>query len=495
MKALVCEQHGLPETLKIKELKQKSPAENQVKVEVRACGLNFPDLLMILGKYQVKPEFPFSPGGEIAGVVIETGSRVTKFKVGDSVFSLCKWGGLAKEILVDEDQTVALPQGMDFITGASLFYNFATAYHALKDRGKLQKGETLLVLGAAGGVGLAAVQLGRVFGAKVIAAASDSEKLNLAGSKGADHGINYSQENLKDRVKELTGGKGVDVVFDPVGGSYTEDALRSVKWQGRYLVVGFSSGNIPQIPLNIPLLKGVSVIGVFYGRFSQEQPKEAFRNLSEIAELYKKREIAPVIYKAYPLEQAVEAINSLKDRQVRGKAVVVPVGEELARQLSQNNLSVTAPEKIRIFHSRDEVLKSVGKELGISEWLEVSQEMIGQFADITQDHQWIHIDQLRAEKTVFGGTIAHGYLTLSLITRLLESVYQTGFSKMGVNYGTEKVRFMNPVPANSRIRLKAHLKYASETASGGLKMILECTIEIEHKEKPACYAEVISVLY
>ncbi|MDF2156579.1 NADPH:quinone oxidoreductase family protein [Algoriphagus sp. CAU 1675] len=323
MKAIICEQYGLPETLKFGELPDPVLGPDQVLIQVEACGVNFPDVLIIQNKYQFRPELPFSPGGEVAGKIIALGENVDKFQIGDPVLALCGWGGFAEKVAVDQDRVFLLPKGLKAEEAASTLYTYATAYHALKDRALLKAGERLLVLGAAGGVGLAAVELGKLMDAKVIAAASSEEKLALCRQKGADLMINYESEDLKTRIKELSHGKGVDVIFDPVGGKYTEPALRGIAWQGRYLIVGFAGGDIPKIPMNLPLLKGCSIIGVFWGQFSRLEPKANRENIDQLAGWIKEGKIKQHIGKEYRLEEVPEALQALLERKMLGKGVVV----------------------------------------------------------------------------------------------------------------------------------------------------------------------------
>ncbi|MBY5951553.1 NADPH:quinone oxidoreductase family protein [Algoriphagus marincola] len=323
MKAVICEKFGLPETLKYGELPDPTPGPSQVLIQVDACGVNFPDVLIIQNKYQFKPELPFSPGGEVAGKVIEIGSEVKNVQVGDSVLALCGWGGFAEKVAVDSDRVFKLPSGLTSEIAATTLYTYGTSYHALKDRANLQPGETLLVLGAAGGVGLAAVELGKTMGAKVIAAASSEEKLALCKEKGAELTINYQKEDLKARIKELTQGKGVDVVYDPVGGEYTEAALRGMAWKGRYLIVGFANGEIPKIPMNLPLLKGCSIVGVFWGQFSKLEPEMSFQNIAQLMQWIKQGKISQHIGGRYSLEEAPKALNAILERKMLGKGVVI----------------------------------------------------------------------------------------------------------------------------------------------------------------------------
>lgn len=323
MKAIICDQFGLPETLKFGELPDPKPAKNQLLIQVEACGVNFPDVLIIQNKYQFKPELPFSPGGEVAGKVIEVGEGVVQFQVGQPVLALCGWGGFAEKVVVDMDRVFAMPPGLTAEIAATTLYTYGTSYHALKDRAKLKEGESLLVLGAAGGVGLAAVELGNLMGARVIAAASTDEKLALCKEKGASEGINYSKEDLKSRIKELTDGKGVDVIYDPVGGKYTEAALRGIAWKGRYLIVGFANGEIPKIPMNLPLLKGCSIMGVFWGQFSKLEPKQSFGNIAQLVQWINGGKIQQHISTRYTLEESPAALQALLDRKMLGKGVVV----------------------------------------------------------------------------------------------------------------------------------------------------------------------------
>ena len=323
MKALLCKQFGPPETLVVENVADLHAQKGQVVISVKACGVNFPDTLIIEGKYQFKPPFPFSAGGEVAGVIKEVGEGVTTLKIGDDVFALTGWGGFAEEVVIDASRAFKMPPNMNYATAASLMYTYGTSYHALKDRAKLQPNETLLVLGAAGGVGLAAVNLGRIMGAKVIAAASTDEKLDLCKQYGATDLINYNTQDLRTRLKEITGG-GVDVVYDPVGGDYAEPALRSMNWKGRYLVIGFAAGSIPNLPMNLPLLKGCSVNGVFWGSFAEREPKANFQNVMDLIEFYNKGELIPYIQKIFSLEEAPQALHDMLNRKVMGKLVVVP---------------------------------------------------------------------------------------------------------------------------------------------------------------------------
>ena len=323
MKAVLCKELGMPEKLVVEEVPSPKAAQGQVVVSVKACGVNFPDTLIIQGKYQFKPELPFSPGGEVAGVVKEVGEGVSRIKPGDRVIAFNTWGGFAEEIAVDAERTIPMPSAMDFIPASAFVLTYGTSYHALKDRADLKAGETLLVLGAAGGVGLAAIQLGKAMGAKVIAAASNDAKLQICKQNGADAVINYGTEDLRARIKAITAGKGVDVVYDPVGGPYSEPALRDMAWNGRFLVVGFAAGDIPKVPLNLTLLKGCSIVGVFWGAFTKNEPERNRENNYDLMAMYAAAKVRPHIHATYPLERAADALNEVIYKRVTGKVVLV----------------------------------------------------------------------------------------------------------------------------------------------------------------------------
>lgn len=324
MKAVLCKAYGPPETLVIEETDNLMPEKNEVIIQVKACGLNFPDTLIIQGKYQFQPDMPFSPGGEVAGIVKATGENVSHLKPGDHVMSGTGWGGFAEEVKAMASNVFPIPPGMDFTTAASSMMTYGTSYHALVNRAKVKAGESLMVLGAAGGVGTAAIQIGKALGAKIIAAASTDEKLDYCKSIGADMIINYTTDNLKERAKELTDGKGVDVVYDPIGDRFTEPALRAIAWKGRYLVVGFAAGDIPKIPLNLPLLKGCQIVGVFWGGFFRNEPQENAQNFQQIARWFAEGKLKPQVYAEYPLEKIAEAMNAMTSKKIMGKVVLVP---------------------------------------------------------------------------------------------------------------------------------------------------------------------------
>ncbi len=328
MKAVLCKAYGPPEELVLEDVAPLTPAKGQVVLAVKACGVNFPDALIIQGKYQFKPEMPFSPGGEVAGVVKSLGEGVEGVRVGSRVISFTGWGGFAEEIASDASKLIPIPDGMDFSTASAFVMTYGTSYYALKNRAQLQPGETLLVLGAAGGVGLAALEIAKVMGARVIAAASTDEKLAVCKEHGADEVINYTTEDLKERLKALTKSNGVDVVYDPVGGNYSEVALRNMAWEGRYLVIGFAAGDIPRIPLNLPLLKGCSIVGVFWGTFAARNPKGNLQNLQELLAWFQAGKIKPLVSATYSLKDAAHALNDMMQRKVTGKVVLLTEEDE-----------------------------------------------------------------------------------------------------------------------------------------------------------------------
>ncbi|SDJ37189.1 NADPH:quinone oxidoreductase family protein [Pseudomonas indica] len=322
MKAVLCKAFGPAESLVLEDISSPEPKKNEILLEVYAAGVNFPDTLIIEGKYQFKPPFPFSPGGEAAGVVAAVGEKVQHVKPGDRVMALTGWGSFAEQVAVPGYNVMPIPAGMDFETAAAFGMTYGTSMHALKQRANLQPGETLLVLGASGGVGLAAVEIGKAMGARVIAAASSAEKLEVAKRAGADELIDYSASSLKEEVKKLTGGQGADVIYDPVGGDLFDEAIRSIAWNGRLLVVGFASGRIPELPVNLALLKGAAVVGVFWGSFAQRQPQDNLANFQQLFAWHAEGKLKPLVSQTFPLERAADAINALGQRKAVGKVVV-----------------------------------------------------------------------------------------------------------------------------------------------------------------------------
>ncbi|EFW87746.1 Quinone oxidoreductase [Pseudomonas savastanoi pv. glycinea] len=320
MKALLCKAFGPASTLVLEDVPGPEIKKNEILLDVHAAGVNFPDTLIIEGKYQFKPPFPFSPGGEAAGVISAVGEKVTHLKPGDRVMALTGWGSFAEQVAVPGYNVLPIPTSMDFTTAAAFSMTYGTSMHALKQRANLQAGETLLVLGASGGVGLAAVEIGKALGARVIAAASSAEKLEVAKNAGADELINYSETSLKDEVKRLTNG---NVIYDPVGGDLFDQAIRAIAWNGRLLVVGFASGRIPDLPVNLTLLKGASVVGVFWGSFAQRQPQDNAANFKQLFAWFEEGKLKPLVSTVYPLEKAGEAIDFLGERRAVGKVVVL----------------------------------------------------------------------------------------------------------------------------------------------------------------------------
>lgn len=322
MHAWLCENPIGVEALTWKELPTPEPRAGEVRVAIRAASLNFPDLLIVQNKYQMKPPLPFVPGSEYAGVVDAVGSGVTHLKIGDAVAAFGGTGGFGTHAIVNAALVMPLPSGFAFDDAAAFILTYGTTHHALLDRGALKAGETVLVLGAAGGVGTAAIQIAKVVGARVIAATSSDEKCALCRELGADATINYSTGNIRDELKALTDGKGPDVVYDPVGGDLAEPAFRSIAWRGRYLVVGFAQGSIPALPLNLALLKGASIVGVFWGEFARREPKGNAKALAELAQWYAQGKVKPVIDSRLPMEQLPQAFARMGSRQVRGKLVM-----------------------------------------------------------------------------------------------------------------------------------------------------------------------------
>lgn len=324
MKAVLCKDLGPPENLVLEEVASPEPEDNEIIIKVKACGVNFPDTLIIQGKYQFQPPLPFSPGGEVAGVVIKTGRAVDQLKVGDRVMAGTSWGGFAEEARSLASNAFVIPESMGFEQAAASLMTYGTSYHALVDRARIRESETLLVLGAAGGVGTAAIQIAKTLGCQVIAAASTDEKLAYCKRIGADYLINYSSNNLKEEAKRLTNGRGVDVVFDPVGGVLSESAFRAIARGGRHLVVGFASGEIPKLPWNLPLLKSAAIVGVFWGGFFRNEPDQNRANIEQLLNWFDSSLIKSHIYQQLPLDNVAEALNLLLNQKVNGKVILTP---------------------------------------------------------------------------------------------------------------------------------------------------------------------------
>ena len=324
MKALLCTRYGGPDDLEIANLPDPQPGPGEALVRVKAAALNFFDTLIIAGKYQYKPPMPFSPSAELAGVVEAVGDEVTSVRLGDRVAAYVGSGAARGMIAVDAARLVKIPDGLDFDRAAGVCVTYGTTLHALKDRADIQPGETLAVLGASGGVGIAAVELGKIMGARVIACASSDDKLAFAREHGADETINYATDDLKEALRRVTGGKGVDVIYDPVGGPYAEPALRSIAWKGRFLVVGFAAGEIPKIPLNLALLKGCDIVGVFWGSFIERDPAGHRANTEQLLEWCAQDRLSAHVHAVYPLAEAATALKAIAARQVMGKIILHP---------------------------------------------------------------------------------------------------------------------------------------------------------------------------
>ncbi|HEY4112458.1 MAG TPA: NADPH:quinone oxidoreductase family protein [Rhizomicrobium sp.] len=330
MKAALCTHYGPPEEFELRELPSPVAEKGHAVIAVKACGVNFPDVLLIQDKYQFKPSLPFAPGGEIAGIVKQVGDGVTGLNVGDRVAASIGSGGFAEEILIDARRCLPVPANVDFDVASSFIVTYGTSWHALVDRANLQAGENLVVLGAAGGVGLSAVEIGKALGARVIAGASSEEKVEFAKAHGADDGFVYpktplsrdQQKAISEDIKRLTGGQGADVLYDPVGDDYAEPALRAMNWNGRYLVIGFAAGNIPKVPLNLTLLKGCQIVGVFWGASTMRDPKHARESLEKLLDMIADGKLKPHVSARFPLARAGEAIRMLMDRKAQGKVVV-----------------------------------------------------------------------------------------------------------------------------------------------------------------------------
>ena len=325
MRAVLCKSYGPPESLVVEDVSSPAAGPGEVVVSVKAASVNFPDVLIIQNKYQVKPPLPFSPGSELSGLVKSVGAGVTRWKPGDPVMAKTGYGAFAEEVRADVNRLLPIPAGMDFVSAAAFGLTYATSEHALCDRGDLKAGETLLVLGASGGVGIAAIEIGKVLGARVIACASTDDKLAVCREHGADDTINYATEDLRERIKAITGGQGADVVYDPVGGTYTELALRSIAWRGRLLVVGFAAGDIPKIPLNLTLLKGCAIVGVYWGEFTRREPQRFAAAMEKLGRWFGEGKLRPHVSRTFPLERAADALTKMANREVTGK-VVLTVG-------------------------------------------------------------------------------------------------------------------------------------------------------------------------
>ncbi|MGE3990567.1 NADPH:quinone oxidoreductase family protein [Pseudorhodoplanes sp.] len=324
MKAVICSRYGTPDELELRDLPEPDAGAGEVVVKVAAAALNFFDTLLIAGKYQVKPDFPFSPAAEFAGTVHAVGPGVTGFKGGDRVMSYAAYGAAREYYVQKASRLVKLPDALDLERAAGLSVTYGTTIHALKDRGKLQPGETLAVLGAAGGTGLAAVEIGKLMGARVIACASSDEKCEFAKKHGADETVNYGSSDLRAELKRLGGNHGIDVVYDPVGDKYAEPALRSMAWEGRYLVIGFAAGEIPKIPLNLVLLKSCDIVGVHWGAFVAREPDNEAANMAQVVRWCADGKLSAHVHAVYPLSETAQALKDIAARKIMGKAILKP---------------------------------------------------------------------------------------------------------------------------------------------------------------------------
>ena len=324
MRAVLCTEFGPPEKLVIKNIPIPKPSKGKVRIKVQACGVNFPDTLIIQNKYQYKPDLPFSPGGEVAGIIDKLGEGVTNYSVGEKVMAMTLYGGFAEYILVDANALLRIPKEMNGVTAAGFTMTYGTSMYGLKQRGKLKPGEKLLVLGAGGGVGITAVEIGKLMGAEVIAGASNDAKLKAAKKAGADHLINYSEGNIREKIRDITKNAGIDVLYDPVGGELFEPCLRSLAWGGRALVIGFASGTIPKLPTNLTLVKGCSVVGVFWGAFRTKETEVDNQNFEILFNWYKEKKLSPLVSQQFSLENAKDALLTLVHRKAIGKVILTP---------------------------------------------------------------------------------------------------------------------------------------------------------------------------
>lgn len=489
MKAVVCTSYGPPEALKVLDLNVPNCGTHEVMIQVMACGLNYPDTLIIAGKYQYKPSFPITIGAEAAGKIIEIGSEVIDFEIGDAVVTWCGTGGGAEVLCVPVYRVFKMQLGLSYAHAASVFYNFHTAYHALQNRGKLLPGQKVLVLGAGGGLGLAAVKIAKAMGAMVIAAASSDKKRDLALAAGAHAIIDYRKDNFKEQLKQDYP-EGFDIIFDPVGDPYGTAAVSSLAWGARYLVLGFAGGHIPDFKANMVLLKGASITGVFFSKFALDRTEEWHQNHQDLIRLLAADEWQQPDLAIDTLESAPLHLREMMDRKLEGKVVLAPNGIEKSKEIGK---AKKKNQNRMVFKTLESLQKVQGHILGQSQWLYISQDCINAFGLYTNDLQWIHTVPSKAILTDFGGTIAHGFLTLSLIPGLLSEIYQTTFNAAGINYGLDKVRFTNPVKVGSFIKAEAELKEVIEIKKT-VKVLLKVTVWIKGELKPACIAEMWSVL-
>lgn len=502
MKSILCKQFGSPDLLEFAESILPELKNDQILIDVYYCGVNFPDTLIIQDKYQFKPPLPFSPGGEVSGIVVAIGTDVKKIKIGDRVMALCGWGGMAEQVIVKYTHVFPIPHQLDLLNASSCMYTFGTSFYALKNKANLQPGQTILILGAAGGVGSTAILLAKLMGAKVIAAASNNDKLDYCKLMGADEVINYTTENLKLRIKEITQNKGVDIIYDSVGGLMAEDALKSIAWNGQYLIIGFASGEIPKLPFNLALLKGCTIHGVFWGAFAEKEAIVNRDNFIQLIQWIIQGKIKQHIHQVYSLSEAPKALQQMMDREIKGKAVIQIQKEKepiitntTPIDIEKKNIDSDVLIKKLIINGKSSINQHIGKTIGPSNWFTITQKMINDFAATTLDFQWVHIDEkMAAQYLPEGKTLAHGYLTMSMVSHLLYELIELKQVESFYNYGFNKARFISPVRVNDFIRLIAKLERAEDQPNGSIKLFLSCTIEIKGMDKPAYVAEIISVI-
>ncbi len=497
MKAIRAHQWCAPKDLKIDEVERPKPQAGQVLVKVRNAALNFPDLLLIAGKYQAKPPLPFTPGLEVAGTIDEIGPGVSGFTVGQRVIALVDMGGFAEYALAPVQSVQLLPDSMSDEEGAAFGLVYLTSYLGLVHRGELRAGETVLIHSAAGGVGLAALQIARALGAgKIIGTTGSDGKLKLIREQGADVALNHQTGDFVEAVKRETQGRGADVIFDPVGAEVGERSTKCVAFGGRIVLVGFTGGKFSSFVSNHILLKNYSVVGLHWGLYRQQNPALIEQSWRALWELHRAGKIKPVIGGNYPMEKVVDAMEFLASRKAVGKVVLHT--RTFAGAPADAN---TPPPVVASKTSAEKALElykaAVGKQLGVGGWLEVTQQRINQFADATLDHQFIHVDPERAARlSPYKTTIAHGFLTLSLVPHLCQTIpppcpEASAGVQMAINYGMDRVRFPSPVQVGSKVRARAELLSAELKGPNTIQLKQKVTVEIEGSEKPACVAEAL----
>lgn len=500
MKAIRAHQWCEPKDLRIDEVERPKPQAGQVLVKVRAAALNFPDILLIAGKYQVKPPLPFTPGLEVAGTIEEMGAGVSEFTPGQRVMALVDMGGFAEFALASTMAVQPLPEAMTDEEGAAFALVYQTSYFGIVHRGQLRPGETVLVHSAAGGVGLAAVQIARALGAgKIIGTAGSDEKLKLIREQGADVALNYQAGDFVEVVKRETEGRGANLIFDPVGGEIGERDTKCIAFGGRIVLVGFTSGKFSNFVSNHILLKNYSVVGLHWGIYRQQDAARVEQTWKALFDLHRAGKLKPVIGGRFPMERVADAMEFLASRKATGKIVLhldsfAEAKTDSSKQSGEIASKTNAEKALEFFKAAQ------GKEMGVGEWLEMTQERINQFADATLDHQFIHVDPEKAARlSPYKVPIAHGFLTLSLIPHLNKTIPPPHPEaceglQMGINYGLEKARFPSPVKVGSKVRARMELLSAELKAPNTIQLKHKVTVEIQGGGKPACVAEILSRL-